>query len=102
MPGAMRGAMPVSNAQPMLGAKHATNATNERNVRGQDSHKNPSVPDARTPVDHPNSAPLEAALAEAWGQIGRLWDGSYERLAVRNNIPRPPSEENHALWGALM
>lgn len=102
MPLAMPGAMPGSNAQPMLRAKHATNATYERNVRVQDSQRNPSVSDARTPVDNPYSPPLGDALTEAWEQIGRLWDGSYERMSVRNNIPRPPSEENHALWGALM
>ncbi|WP_153001340.1 helix-turn-helix domain-containing protein [Microbacterium testaceum] len=41
------------NAQRMLGAIHATNATYERNVRVQDSDENPCVPDPRNPVDNP-------------------------------------------------
>lgn len=45
-------AMPGSNAQPMLVANHATNATNERNVRHQDSPKSSHVPDAAKAVDN--------------------------------------------------
>lgn len=41
------------NAQPMPGAIHATNATDERNVRVQDFAKNRPVPDAAGAVDNP-------------------------------------------------
>lgn len=59
MPQAMPQAMHGSNAQSMLGAKHATNERHERNVRVQDSGENPSVPDPRNPVDNRKSELME-------------------------------------------
>lgn len=68
----------------------------------QDPEEFPSVHDRSGAVDNSEFTRLEDALALAIDGIGRLFDGSYPRMAVQNHEPRPPSEANVALRAALL